>query len=61
MPLVWSSAWLNVSGGSRKELEERAAQLLQLYATKQIRIVRSPADQARAFQLFLPGSAMDIV
>ncbi|MFR9707889.1 ATP-binding protein [Paenibacillus sp. MB22_1] len=59
MPLVWSSAWLNVSGGSRKELEERAAQLLQLYATKQIRIVRSPADQARAFQLFLPGAAMD--
>ncbi len=59
MPLVWSSAWLNVSGSSRKELEERAAQLLQLYATKQIRIVRSPADQARAFQLFLPGAAMD--
>lgn len=59
MPLVWSSVWLNVSASSRKELGERVAQLLQLYATKQIRIVRSPADQAKAFQLFLPGSVMD--
>lgn len=59
MPLIWSSVWLNVSASSRKELEERAAQLLQLYATKQIRIVRSPADQAKAFRLFLPGSAAD--
>jgi len=59
MPLVWSSIWLNVSASSRKELEERSAQLLQLYATRQIRVVRSPADQAKAFQLFLPGSAMD--
>ncbi|MBB6732777.1 ATP-binding protein [Cohnella zeiphila] len=59
MPLVWASTWFNVSASSRKELEERAAQLLQLYSTKQIRIVRSSADQAKAFQLFLPGSAMD--
>ena len=59
MPILWSSVWLNVSASSRKELEERAAQLLQLYATKQIRVVRSPADQAKAFQLFLPGSPMD--
>ncbi|MFC4306412.1 hypothetical protein [Cohnella boryungensis] len=59
MPLVWSTTWLNVSASSRKELEERSAQLHQLYATKQIRIVRSPADQAKAFQLFLPGSSMD--
>jgi len=59
MPLVWSSAWLNVAAASRKELEERAAQLLQLYAAKQIRIVRSPGDQTKAFQLFLPGAAMD--
>ena len=59
MPLLWNSVWLNVSASSRKELEERAAQLLQLYATKQIRVVRSPADQGKAFQLFLPGSPMD--
>lgn len=59
MPLLWASVWLNVSASSRKELEERSAQLLQLYATKQIRIVRSPADQVMAFQLFLPGSTMD--
>lgn len=59
MPLVWSSTWMNVSGASRKELEERAAQLMQLYATKQIRVIRSPADQGHAFQLFLPGSPMD--
>ena len=59
MPLVWMSAWLNVSGANRKELEERVSQLLQLYAARHVRIVRSPADQAKAFQLFLPGSRMD--
>lgn len=59
MPLVSVSAWLNVFGSSRKELETRASQLLQLYATKHVRVVRSPSDQAKAFQLFLPGSPME--
>ena len=59
MPLVSVSAWLNVFGSTRKELEERASQLLQLYAPRHIRIVRSPSDQGKAFQLFLPGSRME--
>lgn len=59
MPLLSASVWFNVFGSNRKELESRASQLLQLYATKQIRVVRSPSDQAKAFYLFLPGSTMD--
>lgn len=59
MPLVSVSTWLNVFGSSRKELEDRASQLLQLYAAKHVRIVRSPSDQAKAFQLFLPASPME--
>lgn len=59
MPLLWASIGLNVSGASRKELEERVSQLLQLYTAKQVRIVRSPADQAQAFLRFLPASRME--